>query len=138
MKKTIVLAFLMVSFVVLQSFQSCSEELVTISIENDSRDTIYCTTRNTDTGGHVDVFDGLRYSYEWKKLVPGERAVSASEYLDDKESKSWKVRIIKKNDMARMPWEGIVDKDLLDSLCSMVKIYSYEDIKALDFCIRFY
>ena len=143
MKKTIVLALLMLSFVVLQSFQSCREELVTISFENNTQDTVFCAIRDTDyyipgKGNCIDIFEGIRSSFEWRKLAPKETNVLWSVYYDDEESASWKVWCVKNSDMADMSLEEVIDKGLLDSLCSLKKVYTYDDMKSLNFCIRFY
>ena len=51
---------------------------------------------------------------------------------------TWKVWCIKNNDMADMDLEEVIDKGLLDSLCSLKKVYTYKDMKSLNFRIRFY
>ena len=45
---------------------------------------------------------------------------------------------IKYSDMADMNLEEVIDKGLLDSLCSLKKVYTYKDMKSLNFRIRFY
>ena len=129
------------SFMVLQSFQSCREELVEITINNMSEDTIYAHIRDNDASVYpkgLDFFEGVRSSFEWKKISPNEKASSYSMYLENVENKSWKVWIIKNSDMADMPLEDVIDKGLLDSLCSLKKVYTYDDMKSINFCIRFY
>ena len=138
MKKTFILALLIASFMLLQSFQSCHEELVTISFENNTQDTVFCAIRDTDMSGCIDIFEGKRSSFEWRKLAPKETNVLQSVYYDEKESASWKVWCIKYSDMADMNLEEVIDKGLLDSLCSLKKVYTYKDMKSLNFRIRFY
>ena len=141
MRKKNVYSFLIATFVVLQSFQSCREELVDITVNNMSEDTIYAHIRDNDASVYpkgLDFFEGVSSSFEWKKISPNEKASSYSMYLENVESKSWKVWIIKNSDMADMPLEDVIDKGLLDSLCSLKKVYTYDDMKSINFCIRFY
>ena len=142
MKKTVILLILLTSFVVLQSFQSCHRDLVCINIANNSVDTIFSTIRSKDDyserrGYNWDVFEGV-CSYEWTKIAPKDTANVFEMYLDDKESVSWKVWCIKKKDMAGMTLEEAIDNNLLDSLCSLIRVYTYEDLKKLNFCIMVY
>lgn len=135
---------LVISFVTLQSFQSCSQESVNVRIENYSQDTIFCTVRPSDsyhnrTGYSWDVFDGGRSSFEWKEIAPKETSSDFFDmYFEDKESVSWKVWCIKKKEMADMTLEEVIDNNLLDSLCSMIRVYTYDDLKSMNFCIRVY
>ena len=143
MKNIIIIVMLTVIFVVLQSFQSCHSDLIVIDIANRSEDTIYCTIRSKDAyserdGYMWDVFEGVSSWYEWKRIAPRDTSDVYSCYLDDKESVSWKVWCVKKTDMSGMTLEKIIDNNLLDSLCSMIRVYTYEDLKELNFCIKVY
>lgn len=141
MRKYLCFIVLAASFMVLQSFQSCREELVEITINNMSEDTIYAHIRDNDASLYpkgLDYFEGACSSFEWVKIGPNDKVCSYTMYLENLDSKSWMVWIIKKSDMAEMALEEVIDKGLLDSLCSIKKVYTYEDMKSINFCIRFY
>ena len=142
MRKIVILLMLIASFVVLQSFQSCHRDLVCINIANNSRDTIFSTIRSKDDyserrGYNWDVFEGV-CSYEWAKIAPRDTSDLYEMYLDDIESVSWKVWCIKKKDMAGMTLEEVINNNLVDSLCSLIRVYTYEDLRKLNFCIKVY
>ena len=139
MKKTAILFMMALLFLMLQSFQSCGEELVTICVENDSEDTLFCTSRPTHVFGDLlDAFEGGRSSFEWVEIGPKVKAGVFHDLVEDKESISWKVWIVNKRDMKDMTIAILIDMNLLDSLCSMAKVFSYEDLKKNNFCIKVY
>ena len=86
MKKTAILFMMALLFLMLQSFQSCGEELVTICVENDSEDTLFCTSRPTHLFGDLlDVFEGGRSSFEWVEIGPKVKAGVFHDLVEDKD-----------------------------------------------------
>ena len=126
MKKTVILFSLAASFLLLQSFQSCRQELVMISVENNSEDTIYCASRITAAFGTLlDVFEGGRSLYEWGALAPGVNGAIFKDYFENHEEEytSWKIWIVNKRDLGGMTLAVAIDTNMLDSLCSLKKVY---------------
>lgn len=141
MKKTVILFSLAASFLLLQSFQSCRQELVMISVENNSEDTIYCASRITAAFGTLlDVFEGGYAFEDWKTLPPKANGAIYKNYFEgyDEEDTSWKIWIVNKRDLGGMTLAVAIDTNMLDSLCSLKKVYTYDELKALNFVIKYY
>ena len=125
--------------VLLQSFISCQEELVEISVTNMSKDTLFVTIRETTAEGYpggLDSFEGWRSKYEWNKIAPDSSSVVYCMYLDDKESVNWKVWIISKWLMKGLSIEKVIDENLLDSVKTYNHTYSYQDLRSMNFLIE--
>ena len=70
------------------------------------------------------------------KIAPRDTSDLYEMYLDDIESVSWKVWCIKKKDMAGMTLEEVINNNLVDSLCSLIRVYTYEDLRKLNFLLE--
>ena len=141
MRKIVILLMLVASFVVLQSFQSCHEELFYINIENSTEDTIYSVVRAVfEDDTYLNRFWAEQASIEWRKVAPKSTASLFRDYGESIEIfiNPWKVWCIKKKDMAGMTLEEVINNNLVDSLCSLIRVYTYEDLKKINFCIKVY
>lgn len=138
MGNKIIYCCLLIMCMLLQSFISCREELVEISVKNMSADTLFAVIRETTVTanpGGLDYFEGLRSKFEWKKVAPDSSVVLYCLYLEDKESVNWKIWAINKRLMKGLSLEEVIDGNLLDSVKTYIHTYSYQELKEMDFRI---
>lgn len=117
--------------ILLASLFSCNEELVTIEVSNQTEDVVFITVRMADES---DRFVSYRTSFEWHEIHPGEKKLAFASY-DCTDESSWKLWVVKKENMKGHTLEDIIEKNLLEQVNVQVKTYSYHQLTTINFCV---